>query len=261
MAPAWPHRRRRNRRAGQSLRGRSRPLRHRHRQGRHPRRSPPTKSPAPLEALVLGTRDYVRKCGFRQVFVGLSGGIDSAVVASIAVDAVGKENVPGVAMPGPYSSEGSMSRRPPARSESRHRVPHLAHRRDLRRLQHTLARRLSPAGPKTPPRKISRRASAAISSMALSNKFGSMVLSTGNKSEMAVGYCTLYGDMAGGLAVISDVPENDGLRARRAHQSRKGTDPPLNHRKTAFRRAAPRSKGHGFPAALRCSGPHPESLR
>lgn len=157
-------------------------------------------------ALVLGTRDYVRKCGFRKVVVGLSGGIDSALVATIACDALGPENVEGVSMPGPYSSEGSI--------------------RDAKRLAQNLGIELLvlPIGDafqsyrrilETPFDGLAmdvaeENLQARIRGnmlMALSNKFGSLVLSTGNKSEMAVGYCTLYGDMAGGLAVISDVPK------------------------------------------------------
>lgn len=158
------------------------------------------------QALVLGTRDYVHKCNFRKTIVGLSGGVDSAVVASIAVAALGKENVLGVSMPGPYSSEGSKA--------------------DAQALAHNLGiefvtipvttvfasykQVLAPAFGGRPADATEENIQARIRGnclMALSNKFGSMVLSTGNKSENAVGYCTLYGDMAGGLAVISDVPK------------------------------------------------------
>ncbi len=157
-------------------------------------------------ALVCGTRDYVRKCGFKRVLIGLSGGIDSAVVAAIAAAAVGPQNVLGVAMPGPFSSEGSL--------------------RDARQLAENLGieflvlsigqvfdayrASLQSAFQGRPEDVTEENIQARIRGnflMALSNKFGSLVLSTGNKSEMAVGYCTLYGDMAGGLAVISDVPK------------------------------------------------------
>src|SRR6202050_456097 len=159
-----------------------------------------------FRALVIGTRDYVRKCGFRQVVVGLSGGVDSALVAAIATDALGHENVLGVAMPSPYSSENSM--------------------RDARRLAENLGikflvlpinetfdsyrKTLAPAFSGTREDVTEENIQARIRGnllMALSNKFGSMVLSTGNKSEMAVGYCTLYGDMAGGLAILSNLPK------------------------------------------------------
>jgi NAD+ synthase (glutamine-hydrolysing) len=178
--------------------------------------SPPLPSPeglAPLapvaevyEALVLGTRDYVRKNGFTHVVIGLSGGIDSSLVAAIAVEALGRENVSGVTMPSPYSSPGT--------------------RNDARRLARNLGIDFQTL-PITPIFKVFRRSLAAPFKglkedvaeeniqarirgtllMALSNKFGWLVLTTGNKSEIAVGYSTLYGDMAGGFAVIKDVPK------------------------------------------------------
>jgi NAD+ synthase (glutamine-hydrolysing) len=158
------------------------------------------------QALVLGTRDYVRKCNFRKTIVGLSGGVDSAVVAAIAVAALGKENVLGVSMPGPYSSEGS-----------RTDAQTLAHNLGIEFLSipisqvfHSYTQALTPVFAGRPVDATEENIQARIRGnylMALSNKFGSMVLSTGNKSENAVGYCTLYGDMAGGLAVISDVPK------------------------------------------------------
>jgi len=158
------------------------------------------------QALVTGTRDYVRKCGFKKVLIGLSGGIDSAVVASIAVDALGKENVLGVSMPGPFSSEGS-------KNDARDLAGNLG----IEFLTIPIAepfeayrRALAPAFAGRREDVTEENFQARIRGnylMALSNKFGSMVLSTGNKSELAVGYCTLYGDMAGGLAVISDVPK------------------------------------------------------
>jgi len=157
-------------------------------------------------ALVIGTRDYVFKCGFKKVLVGLSGGVDSAVVAAIAVDALGAANVQGVSMPGPYSSEGS-------KNDARELATRLgielitlsigdvfdAYRKALAPAFHGLSEGVAEEN-------IQARIRGNYL-MALSNKFGSMLLSTGNKSELAVGYCTLYGDMAGGLAVISDVPK------------------------------------------------------
>jgi len=158
------------------------------------------------QALVLGTRDYVCKCNFRKTIIGLSGGVDSAVVAAIAVAALGKENVLGVSMPGPYSSEGS-----------RTDAQTLAHNLGIEFLSipisqvfHSYTEALAPVFAGRPVDATEENIQARIRGnylMALSNKFGSMVLSTGNKSENAVGYCTLYGDMAGGLAVISDVPK------------------------------------------------------
>jgi NAD+ synthase (glutamine-hydrolysing) len=158
------------------------------------------------QALVLGTRDYVRKCNFRKTIVGLSGGVDSAVVAAIAVDALGKENVLGVSMPGPFSSEGS-------KTDARQLAANLGIEFltiPITEVFHDYKRALAPAFANRRPDTTEENIQARIRGnylMALSNKFGSMVLSTGNKSENAVGYCTLYGDMAGGLAVISDVPK------------------------------------------------------
>jgi NAD+ synthase (glutamine-hydrolysing) len=157
-------------------------------------------------ALLLGARDYCAKCGFAKVIVGLSGGIDSSLVATIAADALGPENVLGVSMPGPYSSPGSVR---DAEALARHLgidlrvIPILG-------IFDSYLTALDPAFENLPrdvtEENIQARARGNIL-MALSNKFGSLVLSTGNKSELAVGYCTLYGDMAGGLAVIADVPK------------------------------------------------------
>jgi len=159
---------------------------------------------AAYHALVLGTRDYVRKCGFRKVLVGLSGGIDSALVAAIAKDALGAENVLGVGMPSPYSSTGSIddSRRLAANLGIKYEVIGISGLFDA------YTRALEPqfAGMKidTTEENIQSRIRGGLL-MALSNKFSALVLTTGNKSEMAVGYCTLYGDMVGALAVIGDL--------------------------------------------------------
>jgi NAD+ synthase (glutamine-hydrolysing) len=157
-------------------------------------------------ALVLGTRDYVRKCGFHQVIVGLSGGIDSALTAAIATDALGAENVIGVGMPGPYSSTGSID-------DARSLAQNLGIRFELlcigdifESYKKTLAKTFAGCKEDETEENIQSRARGTLL-MALSNKFGAIVLSTGNKSELGVGYCTLYGDMAGGLAIISDVPK------------------------------------------------------
>ena len=159
-----------------------------------------------FEALVLGTSDYVRKCGFQRVIIGLSGGIDSALTAAIAVDALGAENVIGVGMPGPYSSPGSIN-------DARQLAVNLGIRFELlsiNEIYEASRKALAPvfAGmkPDVTEENIQSR-SRGLLLMSLSNKFGALVLSTGNKSELAVGYCTLYGDMVGGLAVISDVPK------------------------------------------------------
>ena len=157
-------------------------------------------------ALVLGTRDYTRKCGFKQVVIGLSGGIDSALTAAIATEAVGPENVIGVGMPGPYSSQGSID-------DARQLATNLGIRFELLPIgdicnsyRATLKGVFAGLKEDVTEENIQARARGTLL-MALSNKFNAIVLSTGNKSELAVGYCTLYGDMVGGLAVISDVPK------------------------------------------------------
>jgi NAD+ synthetase len=159
---------------------------------------------AAYRALVLGTRDYVRKCGFRKVIVGLSGGIDSALVAAIATEALGAENVIGIGMPSPYSSSGSVD-------DSRKLASNLGIRFESISISDLFAdfnRALAPLFTGLPPgiteENIQPRIRGTIL-MALSNKLGALVLTTGNKSEMAVGYCTLYGDMVGALAVIGDL--------------------------------------------------------
>lgn len=158
------------------------------------------------EALVLGTRDYVHKCGFQRAIVGLSGGIDSALTASIAVDALGPENVIGVGMPGPYSSSGSIADARELASNLKIRFELLSIQQIYEAARQTLAPVFAGMPPDVTEENIQSRARGLLL-MAMSNKFGALVLSTGNKSELAVGYCTLYGDMVGGLAVISDVPK------------------------------------------------------
>jgi len=162
---------------------------------------------AVYRALQLGLGDYVRKCGFRNgVVVGLSGGVDSSVVASLAAAVLGPDQVVGVSMPSRYSSESSLTdagqlatnlgiRHMVIPIESMHRA-----------FESELAKVFEGRGPDVTEENIQARIRGTIL-MALSNKYGYLVLSTGNKSELAMGYCTLYGDMAGGLAVISDVPK------------------------------------------------------
>jgi NAD+ synthase (glutamine-hydrolysing) len=161
---------------------------------------------AAYEALVCGTRDYVQKCGFRNVVIGLSGGIDSALVAAIAVEALGPENVLGVAMPGPYSSESSLTDAQALASNLGIRMETLPILDIYDSYRKTLAEVFAGRPIDATEENIQARIRGNLL-MALSNKFGNLVLSTGNKSELAVGYCTLYGDMAGGLAVISDIPK------------------------------------------------------
>jgi len=157
-------------------------------------------------ALCLGLRDYVRKCGFQKVLVGLSGGIDSSLVATLAADALGAENVLGVGMPGPYSSPGSIRD-----AEALARKLGIEFRViPITPVFESYLETLDPVFGQAPRDVTEENIQARIRGnilMALSNKFGSLLLTTGNKSELAVGYCTLYGDMAGGLAVIADVPK------------------------------------------------------
>jgi NAD+ synthase (glutamine-hydrolysing) len=166
----------------------------------------PTEEANAYAALVLGTRDYVRKCGFSKVLMGLSGGIDSALTAAIAVDALGAENVMGVGMPGPYSSQGSIDDAAALAKNLGIRFEIVPIGDIFKTFRTALAPVFSGFKEDTTEENIQARVRGNIL-MSLSNKFGAMVLSTGNKSELAVGYCTLYGDMAGGLAVISDVPK------------------------------------------------------
>jgi NAD+ synthase (glutamine-hydrolysing) len=172
-------------------------------------------------ALVVGTRDYVRKNGFRRVVIGISGGIDSALTAAIAVDALGRESVVGVSMPSPFSSAGT---RADARRLARGlgieflTLPITPAYRAFRRV---LAPPFKGLREDVAEENIQARVRGTLL-MALSNKFGWLVLTTGNKSEMGVGYCTLYGDMAGGFAVIKDVPKTMVYALSRYRNAREG---------------------------------------
>ncbi len=165
-------------------------------------------------ALVTGTRDYLTKCGFKSAVLGLSGGIDSAVVAVLAVAALGPQNVHGMSLPSRYSSAGS-------RDDARQLALNLGIRYDTVAIEapfSAVREQLSPLFAGRPEDTTEENLQARLRGMilmAMSNKFGSLLLTTGNKSELAVGYCTLYGDMCGGLAVISDVPKT--LVYRLAH--------------------------------------------
>jgi len=189
----------------------------------------PTAGPPPADpeadelwrALVLGVRDYVRKCGFRAAVVGLSGGIDSALTACLAAEALGKEHVLGVAMPSRYSSGHSREDARALALALGIRFQEIAiepmHAAFLAQLEQAEGKPLGDLAEQN----VQARIRGQIL-MALSNDTGGLVLSTGNKSELAVGYCTLYGDMAGGLAVIGDLPKTVVYRVARAGNARAG---------------------------------------
>jgi len=176
-------------------------------------------------ALVLGTRDYARKCGFASAVVGLSGGVDSAITAAIAVDALGPEHVLGVLMPSPYSSRGSIDDALALAGRLRIETVTLPIEPAMRAIDDTLRDVFAGLPRDVTEENIQARIRGNLL-MALSNKRGSLLLTTGNKSELAVGYCTLYGDMSGGLAVIADVPKTMVYRvARWLNDARGGVIP------------------------------------
>jgi NAD+ synthetase len=187
--------------------------------------------PAPLEldqdevgnlrkALVLGLRDYVTKCGFRSIVLGLSGGIDSAVVAALACEALGPENVEGVLMPSRYSSEGSVADSLALAGNFGFATRTLPIEAAHAAFLEILAEAFDDTESGVAEENLQARARGTLL-MALSNKFGHLVLSTGNKSELAVGYCTLYGDMNGGLAVLGDCYKG-WVRELARHYNRNG---------------------------------------
>ncbi len=167
-----------------------------------------------FSALSLGVRDYVRKCGFKSVLVGLSGGIDSALVAAIAADALSAENVFGVSMPARYSSSGSLTDAERLAKNLGIRYEVLPIEPVFESVEAQLKKVFSGTQPNEAEENIQSRL-RGVTLMALSNKFGALVLTTGNKSEMAVGYCTLYGDMNGALGPIADVLKTDVYKISR----------------------------------------------
>ena len=180
---------------------------------------------AVYDALVMGTRDYVRKCGFSKAIVGMSGGIDSALTTVIAAEALGAGNVTGVAMPGPYSSQGSLVDAQRTAEALGIRFMTIGINPAYEAFEAQLAPVFKGLAPNIAEENLQARL-RGTTLMALSNKFNSLVLTTGNKSELAVGYCTIYGDMCGGLAVISDVPKTLAYKlARVANQRRPGAIP------------------------------------
>lgn len=168
----------------------------------------PVKEEHLYRALSLGIRDYVQKCGFKSVVLGLSGGIDSAITAVLAVEALGAANVMGVAMPARYSSSGSLTDAESLAKNLGIRYEVLPIEPGFKAMEGQLAKVFTGTKPNEAEENIQSRL-RGVTLMALSNKFGSLVLTTGNKSEVAVGYCTLYGDMCGALAVIADVFKTD----------------------------------------------------
>ncbi|VAX35233.1 NAD synthetase / Glutamine amidotransferase chain of NAD synthetase [hydrothermal vent metagenome] len=167
---------------------------------------PMTQTEGIYKALILGTHDYVKKNGFSKVVIGLSGGIDSALVAVIAVEALGKKNVVCVSMPSKYTSKGTMSDAKQLAENLEVEFKEIIIEETVKSYEKLLSKEFRNHKPNVAEENIQARIRGNIL-MALSNKFGWLVLTTGNKSEMAVGYCTLYGDMSGGFAVIKDVPK------------------------------------------------------
>lgn len=172
-------------------------------------------------ALVMGTRDYVRKCGFGGVLLGLSGGIDSSLTAAIAAEALGPENVLGVLMPSPYSSKGSIEDAVVVAETLGIKTLTIPIFEIMKSFDSSLAEAFRGREKDVTEENIQSRIRGNIL-MALSNKYGSILLTTGNKSEQAVGYCTIYGDMSGGLAVISDLPKTMVCRLARWLNSFRG---------------------------------------
>jgi NAD+ synthase (glutamine-hydrolysing) len=176
-----------------------------------------------FRALVLGTRDYVTKNGFKKVLIGLSGGIDSALVAVIAVEALGKENVIGVSMPSRYTSSGSLTDAEKISENLGIELVNIPIEKAFSAYLDTFSKAFSGKEQDVTEENLQARIRGNIL-MALSNKFGWLVLTTGNKSETSVGYCTLYGDMAGGFAVIKDVPKTFVYRLAEFYNNLKGKE-------------------------------------
>ena len=203
-------------------------------------------------ALELGLRDYVEKNGFREVVIGVSGGIDSALTAALAVEALGRGPRPLRLDAVALLLGGDASRRPPARGVARHRLPRAADRAVVAAFDAALADSFDGREPDLAEENIQARIRGVLL-MALSNKFGWLVVATGNKSELSVGYATLYGDMAGGFALLKDVFKTDVFRLARHLNERaeRRADPADDHRPCAERRAARGPARRGLAAALR----------
>jgi NAD+ synthase (glutamine-hydrolysing) len=171
----------------------------------------------------LGTRYYIHKNGFEKVVIGLSGGVDSAIVATIAVDALGKENVVGISMPSRYSSTGSVTDTKALVKNLGIKLQTISIEKPFQAYLDTLTESFAGTKPDSAEENLQARVRGNLL-MALSNKFGWLVLTTGNKSEMATGYTTLYGDMAGGFAVIKDVPKTLVYKLTKYRNAQAGYD-------------------------------------
>lgn len=175
------------------------------------------------DTLVIGVREHVRRNGFSDVVLGLSGGMDSSLVAAIGVDALGKDHVHGVLMPSPWSSEGSVSDALALAANLNIETHTLPITSLMRAYEETLAPVFAGTEPNVAEENLQSRIRGALL-MALSNKFGWMLLATGNKSELAVGYCTLYGDLNGGLAPIADLYKTEVYKLAEWYNSQAGHD-------------------------------------
>ncbi len=176
------------------------------------------------DALVMGLRDYARKCGFKKVLLGLSGGIDSSVTAALAVEALGKGNVLGVSMPSPYSSKGSVTDAEKLSENIGIKMLSIPITSIFSAYKRSLKKAFGGRPEDVTEENLQARIRGTLL-MALSNKFGMLLLTTGNKSELSMGYCTLYGDMNGGLAVISDVPKTMVYKLGRLLNAKKAVIP------------------------------------
>ena len=211
---------------------------------------PLPEEPAELfPALVLGLRDYFAKCGFKSAVLGLSGGIDSAVTAALAVEALGAGNVLGVAMPSAYSSKGSVADALALAENLGIRCLQIPIREPVEAFKKQFRDVFAGLAEDATEENMQARLRGMVL-MSLSNKFGSLLLTTGNKSELAVGYCTLYGDMAGGLAVISDVPKTSVYRLANYINRGKELIPASTIEKPPSAELKPDQKGPGHAAAL-----------
>ena len=209
-----------------------------------------------LDALVLGTRDYARRCGFSGALIGLSGGIDSAVVACIASRALGPANVLGVAMPSRYSSDHSRRDAAELANNLGIEFREIAIEPMFAAYLESLAPAFAGREPDVTEENLQARIRGGLL-MALSNKFGKLLLSTGNKSEIATGYCTLYGDTNGGLAVISDVPKTLVYTIAREINAERAVIPESTLTKPPSAELRPGPGRSGQPAALRRARRHP----